>query len=95
MAPRRLGDAGSPMMTTTTTIAVPTSCAALCTKLAELAHASRMTSRRPEAARRSYRYSVFMHPPGRFRGCGLVESREQLVGVVIADLVGNSTGFSV
>jgi hypothetical protein len=33
----RLDDAGSPTMTTTTTIAVPTSCAALCTKLAELA----------------------------------------------------------
>src|ERR1043166_7538257 len=35
MGPRRLDDAGSPMMTTTT-IAVPTSCAAMCTKLAEL-----------------------------------------------------------
>jgi hypothetical protein len=40
MAPRRLDDAGSPTMTTTTPttmIAVPTSCAALCTQLAELA----------------------------------------------------------
>ena len=36
MGRRRLDDAGSPTMTTTTTIAVPTSCAALCTKLAEL-----------------------------------------------------------
>jgi hypothetical protein len=37
MGPRRIDDAGSPTMTTTTTIAVPTSCAALCAKLAELA----------------------------------------------------------
>src|SRR5262245_58919944 len=36
MGLRHLDDAGNPMMTTTTTIAVPTSCAALCTKLAEL-----------------------------------------------------------
>jgi hypothetical protein len=35
MVPRRLDDERSPTMTTTT-IAVPTSCAALCTKLAEL-----------------------------------------------------------
>jgi hypothetical protein len=37
MGPRRIDDAGSPTMTTTTTIAVSTSCAALCAKLAELA----------------------------------------------------------
>jgi len=37
MGPRHLDDARSPTMTTTTTVAVPTSCAALCTKLAELA----------------------------------------------------------
>jgi hypothetical protein len=37
MGLRRLDDAGSPTMTTTTMIAVPTSCAALCTKLAESA----------------------------------------------------------
>jgi|SRR4051794_38845088 hypothetical protein len=36
MVPRRPDDARSPTMTTTTTIAVPTSCAALCTQLAEL-----------------------------------------------------------
>ena len=36
MGLRHLDDAGSPTMTTTTTIAVPTSCATLCTKLAEL-----------------------------------------------------------
>jgi hypothetical protein len=36
MVPRRLDDAGSPAMTTTTTIAVPMSCAGLCTKLVEL-----------------------------------------------------------
>lgn len=36
MGSRRAHDAGSPTMTTTTMIAVPTSCAALCTQLAEL-----------------------------------------------------------
>src|SRR5262245_21745810 len=36
MGLRRLDDAGRPTMTTTTTIAVPTSCAALCIKFAEL-----------------------------------------------------------
>lgn len=36
MAPRHLDDAAEPTMTTTTTISVPTSCAALCTTLAEL-----------------------------------------------------------
>jgi hypothetical protein len=37
MGSRRLDDTGASMMTMTTTIAVPTTCAALCTKLAELA----------------------------------------------------------
>jgi hypothetical protein len=37
MGSRRIDGAGSPTMTTTATIAVPTSCAALCIKLAELA----------------------------------------------------------